>query len=267
MPEAQSSTPSLAATVLMLRDTEAGPEVFMIKRHQKMGFAGGALVFPGGRLDQADGDESRLRFCTGGDTLDAAERAMRVCAIRETFEESGILLAHDGDAPELLSGERARELQARYRDKMNRGETGIWDMAAAENLKLACGNLTPFAHWITPEGLPRRYDTHFYLIAAPEEQAASHDTVESVASTWTTPAQALADADAGIWAIVFVTRSNLIRLAENANSVAEAIVHAARAEVVPLTPKITPAADGMVFSIPKNMGYSLTEFTQEKSLI
>ena len=198
MPEAHSSTLSLAATVLMLRDTEAGPEVFMIKRHQKMGFAAGALVFPGGRLDQADGDESCLRFCTGGDTLDAAERAMRVCAIRETFEESGILLAHDGDAPELLSGERARELQARYRDKMNRGETGIWDMAAAENLKLACGNLTPFAHWITPEGLPRRYDTHFYLIAAPEEQAASHDTVESVASTWTTPAQALADADAVI---------------------------------------------------------------------
>lgn len=263
-----SESMSLAATVLLLRETEAGPEVFMIKRHQKMGFAAGALVFPGGRLDEADGDEGRIHLCTGGETLSAEERAMRVCAIRETFEESGILLAHDGDAPELVSGARARDLQDRYRDKLNEGEASIWGMAAAENLKLACESLTPFAHWITPAGRPRRYDTMFYLIAAPEEQAASHDTGESVASTWTTPGQALADADAGVWDVVFVTRCNLARLAENANSVAAAMANASATKIVPLTPEISPGDNGgMMFSIPENMGYSLTEFTQENILI
>ncbi|MBT4750486.1 MAG: NUDIX domain-containing protein [Rhodospirillaceae bacterium] len=266
--ESMSETMFLAATVLMLRDTEAGPEVFMIKRHQKMGFAAGALVFPGGRLDVADGDESRIRLCTGGDSLGADERAMRVCAIRETFEESGVLLAHDGDAPDLVSGERARGLQDRYRDKLNEGETSIWEIAAAENLKLACENLIPFGHWITPAGRPRRYDTMFYLIAAPENQAASHDMGESVASTWTTPAQVMNDADAGVWDVVFVTRSNLTRLMESGDTVAAAMENAAATEIVPLTPRITPAEDGgTVFSIPKNMGYSLTEFTQEKLLI
>ncbi|MDP6430237.1 MAG: NUDIX domain-containing protein [Rhodospirillales bacterium] len=257
---------SLAATVLMLRDTEAGLEVFMVKRHKKMGFAGGALVFPGGRLDDADGDESHIRFCTGGEHLSPDERALRVCAIRETFEESGVLLAHDGDASELLSGGRAEDLQARYRDKLNAGETGIWEMAAAENLKLACESLTPFAHWITPESRPRRYDTKFYLIAAPQEQAASHDRVESVASTWTTPAQAMADADAGLWTIVFVTRSNLTRLAESGATVADAIAHAGNTEIVPLMPKLTPSGGGFIFSIPEGHGYSLTELYQERPI-
>ena len=101
-----SESLSLAATVLMLRDTRAGLEVFMIKRHQKMGFAAGALVFPGGSLDQADADASRIPLCAGGDNLAAGERAMRVCAIRETFEESGILLAHDGDEKALVERKR-----------------------------------------------------------------------------------------------------------------------------------------------------------------
>ena len=262
-----SGSMSLAATVLMLRDTGAGPEVFMIKRHQKMGFAAGALVFPGGRLDQADGDASRVPLCSDGDSIGASERAMRVCAIRETFEESGILLAHDDDEKALVSGARARDLQDRYRDKLNAGETNIWEMAAAENLKLACESLAPFAHWITPAAQPRRFDTMFYLIAAPKEQAASHDTGESVASTWTAPAKALVDADAGIWDMVFVTRCNLVRLVENAKTVAEAVTHAKATEIVALTPVITQGGDGMTFSIPKNMGYSLTEFTQEKSFI
>ena len=108
----------------------------------------------------------------------------------------------------------------------------------------------------------------FYLIAAPENQAASHDMGESVASTWTTPAQVMNDADAGVWDVVFVTRSNLTRLMESGDTVAAAMENAAATEIVPLTPRITPAEDGgTVFSIPKNMGYSLTEFTQEKLLI
>jgi len=261
-----SGTFSLAATVLMLRDTEVGPEVFMIKRHQNMNFAAGALVFPGGRLDQADGDESRLQYCTGASHLSAQERALRVCAIRETFEESGILLAHDGDAPEFLSGDRVRDLQAQYRDKLNQGDINIWDIASAENLKLACENLTLFAHWITPEGRPRRYDTMFYLVAAPVEQTASHDRSESVDSTWTLPSKALQDADAGIWTIVFVTRSNLARLSDNGRDVAALIRHAEETEVVPLTPKLTPDSGGIRFSIPPGHGYGLTELRQDVNL-
>ncbi|NQV56834.1 MAG: NUDIX domain-containing protein, partial [Rhodospirillales bacterium] len=143
---------SLAATVLLLRGGDSGLEVFMVKRHQDMGFASGALVFPGGKLDPADGDEAHIEFCTGGDILAPDERGMRVCAIRETFEESGILLAHDGDGSELVSGDRAEKLQNRYRDKLNAGEMSIWEMARAEGLRLACESLIPYAHWITPEG-------------------------------------------------------------------------------------------------------------------
>jgi len=244
----------LAATVLMLRDTEAGPEVFMIKRHQEMGFAAGALVFPGGRLDEADGDERRIQLCAGGETLRAAERAMRVCAIRETFEESGVLLAHVGDAPDLVSGERARDLQQRYRDNLNAGETSIWEMAAAENLKLACASLTPFAHWITPEFRPLRFDTRFYLAVAPEGQEPTPDGVETMTSFWTTPAHALAGGRAGRWDLMMPTRLNLERLGRSA-SVAEALATARGSKVVTVTPWIERRADGAVLRIPDHAGY------------
>ena len=139
-------------------------------------------------------------------------------------------------------------------------------MASAENLKLACESLTPFAHWITPKGRPRRYDTMFYLVAAPVEQTASHDRSESVDSTWTLPAKAMKDADAGIWSIVFVTRSNLTRLADYGSSVAALLRHAEETEIVPLTPELTPDSGGIRFSIPPGHGYSLTELRQDVNL-
>ncbi|NQV54489.1 MAG: NUDIX hydrolase, partial [Rhodospirillales bacterium] len=111
---------------------------------------------------------------------------------------------------------------------------------------------------------PKRFDTKFYLIAAPETQSASHDNGESVDSAWTTPTKALGDSDAGIWTLVFVTRANLIRLAERGATVEAAFKDAANTEIHTLTPIIERGDGGMTFSIPENMGYSLTKFTQEK---
>ena len=152
----------LAATVLMVRDGGSGLEVFMVKRHRQIEFASGALVFPGGAVDPGDGEIAAARF-------DDRERAMRIAAVRETFEESGVLLARARGAAGWLAGERAGKIAAKH------GGRAFTEIVAAENLELGLDALILFAHWITPKGLPKRFDTHFYIVAAPADQVARHD--------------------------------------------------------------------------------------------
>ena len=157
----------LAATVLMVRDGASGLEVFMVKRHRQIEFASGALVFPGGAVDPGDRDIAAAGF-------DDRERAMRVAAIRETFEESGVLLARVGGAAGWLEGERAETFARQYQGR------AFAEAVAAESLELGLKSLILFAHWITPRALPKRFDTHFYIVAAPAGQIARHDGSESV---------------------------------------------------------------------------------------
>ena len=162
------AAPRPAATVLLLRDGAAGIEVFMQVRHQDMKFASGALVFPGGRVDPEDhalaADGVRSPVTVGRDPLAGA---LRVAAIRETFEESGVLLARPRGEARLIPIERLRGLDAARRD--------FAQMLADEDLVLAVDLLVHFAHWITPVHNPRRFDTHFFALAAPEDQLAAHD--------------------------------------------------------------------------------------------
>lgn len=246
-----------SATILLLRDGKGDLEVFMVQRHHQVDFAMGALVFPGGKVDPSDREPTLRENCDGAPDSDD-ELAILVAAIRETFEESGILLARLGSSGDLVTGERLREIEGRHRDTLNRGQTTLREIIDAEDLRLACDLLVRFAHWITPELAPKRFDTHFYLVAAPPDQAALHDGGESVDSTWTTPSAALSDADAGRCTIVFPTRLNLMKLGRS-HGVEEALATAKAAPIVTVMPRIEQTDAGAMLRIPAEAGYDVVE--------
>ena len=239
------ATPLLAATVLLLRDGTDGMEVFMIVRHHESDFAAGALVFPGGRVDPEDYDiaaDAVLFPPQPGVELAAA--ALRVAALRETFEECGVLLARGRSESALVGAARLRAIETTHRAAMTEGERTFRAVLEAEALALAPDRLVHYAHWITPEGTPKRFDTHFFLAPAPRDQAALHDGTEAVDSVWIAPDTALERTRAGTYKLVFPTQMNLQKLARHARS--EAAMSAARASrVVTVLPKVERTADGM----------------------
>jgi 8-oxo-dGTP pyrophosphatase MutT (NUDIX family) len=185
-------------------------------------------------------------------------RALVCAAVRETFEESGVLVARALGADALVPAARAAEIEARWRGPLNDDRATIGEIAAAEDLVLALDALVPFAHWITPEFMPKRFDTHFYLVATPRDQAAAHDGHESVDSLWIAPARALEEGAAGRLSIIFPTRMQLTKLAR-AGSVADALARARAARVVPVLPTVGRGAGGPVIRIPAEADYDLTE--------
>jgi 8-oxo-dGTP pyrophosphatase MutT (NUDIX family) len=233
-----------AATVLLLRDGPAGLEVFMVVRHREIEFAGGALVFPGGRVEGADG------ALAGDDPLGA----FRVAGIRETFEECGVLLARPRGEAEMIRADRLLAVADRHHAALGRGERSLPEVLAAENLEPATDALAHFAHWVTPASRSKRFDTQFFLAAAPADQLAVHDGLESVESVWIAPAQAVAEADAGRRRLVFATRKNLEKLAQYA-TVADAMAAARTAPVVRVQPEMVRAGEGWRISIPVEAGY------------
>lgn len=246
--------PVPSATLLLVRDGASGLEVFMVMRHRQIDFAPGAMVFPGGKVDDADHAPELAARCRGLDRLAGEERALRIAALREAFEECGVLLARQRGEAELVPAARAGEIEARHRAALHTGERSLLEIVEREDLELACDLPVPFAHWITPEGAPRRYDTHFFLVAAPEAQVAAHDGQESVDSVWIAPAAAQAEEEAGRLTIVFPTVMQLAKLGRSA-SVAEALAAARREEVVTVLPWIAPSDDGPVLCIPEDAGY------------
>ena len=185
-----------AATVVLLRDEAQGFSVFMVRRHAKSGFMAGAYVFPGGTLDEADRDP-RLLARTSGRTAAEAARALgeddegralglHVAALRETFEEAGVLLAEALDGLEL----------APFRERLHGGEPFLTILDEL-GVSLRADALTPWARWVTPTVERRRYDARFFIARAPESQEAAHDRIEVTAGEWLTPSGALARWEGG----------------------------------------------------------------------
>lgn len=234
-----------AATVMLLRDGTEGMEVFMVVRHHQIDFASGALVFPGGRVDPPDRDIAGGPRAGSGAGLEGARLALRVAGIREAFEECGVLLAHPRGATGLIDAARLRSVAP------NADFAALLD---AEDLVLATELLTPFAHWITPPMMPKRFDTHFFLALAPADQLAVHDGGEAVESVWISPARALAEAVEGRWKLVFPTRLNLQKLARW--TVSAAAIEAARAApIVTVMPEATRTPTGRRMRIPAAADY------------
>lgn len=247
-----------ASTLLVVRDGATGLEVFVVERHHQIDFAAGATVFPGGKLEPGDADPSLRARCAAAEGLDDDALALRIAAIREAFEECGVLVARPRGRSELLSAARLADLLKRYRADVVAHRVSLADLAREQDLELACDLLVPFAHWITPEGMPKRFDTHFFLVPAPPDQVAGHDGFESVDSAWISPRRALEEADAGRRTIIFPTRMNLAKLARS-GSVAEALAAARSAPIVTVLPRVEPGPSGPVLRIPAEAGYDLSE--------
>ena len=255
-----------AATVILLRDSPRGPEIFMMKRHVQSDFVGGAYVFPGGRVDPEDSEAEEL--ATGLDDLDASRRlqiqhgglAFFVAAIRECFEEAGVLLAYgdDGELIRLEDPEKAAQVEA-LRTRLNVGEESFLDLAHSQGWRLAVDRMHYWAHWITPEGQPKRYDTRFFLATAPPAQTAVHDDGELVDSAWVTPQEAIEKSERREWMVIFPTLRNLMSLTGFSSAAEAEEAGRRRGEVETLQPRIIRREGGIQAVLPGDPGWDDAE--------
>ncbi len=193
-------TPMPSATVTIVRNAGSGIEVLMMKRNLQSGFVPGMHVFPGGGLDASDLLFKNNGLCSCFDDTQASGALGMACdglaywvaAIREAFEESGLLLARNaaGAVVSLTDPDTAQRF-TEHRRQLNAGAVEFPALLQTESLQLAADQLTYFAHWITPVGLPRRYDTRFFMAEAPADQEALQDERETIAATWLSPGEAL----------------------------------------------------------------------------
>jgi 8-oxo-dGTP pyrophosphatase MutT (NUDIX family) len=254
---AEVVAPRPASTILLLRDNAARGEieVFMMVRHYEIDFNSGALVFPGGSVDASDKEIiARPELYSGGEGLDAADLSFRIAAIRETFEESGILLARPQGATALVDARRAAEIEAGHRAALCEGKTTFPTVLADNKLSLALDLLVPYAHWITPEGVPKRFDTWFFLASAPPAQAGAHDGKEATDSIWVSPREALEGGASGRFKLPFPTTRNLIRLGKQPNAKA-ALDEMSGKPIVTVMPVMTRLNGGRQLRIPREAGY------------
>ena len=248
--------PRAASTILLLRDSAAGEiEIFMMVRHYEIDFNSGALVFPGGSVDKGDKEIiATPALYSGGEGFDEATLSFRIAAIRETFEESGILLARAKGSGTPVDARRAGELADKHRVALNEHKISFLSILADNGLQLALDTLVPYAHWITPEGMPKRFDTWFFLAAAPPDQLGAHDGRESTDSIWVSPREAVEGGESGRFKLPFPTTRNLIRLAKQP-TVQAAMEHARGMSIVTVMPVMTKTETGRQLRIPREAGY------------
>jgi 8-oxo-dGTP pyrophosphatase MutT (NUDIX family) len=222
--EREGPAPREAATLVVARDSRAGVEVFCVERHKKSGFLGGAIVFPGGKLDPLDSDAVWATLARGGPG-DVTARALAVAACRETLEEAAILpvaggtLTHD----ELLA----------LRKRVDAKEESLTAFLAA---------LVPFARWVTPVAEARRFDTHFFATVAPPGQNGAHDEHETTSSFWARPAVILERFAAGEVQLAPPTHRTLELFAQ-APDAASLVARAASLSLDPICPRLVKQHD------------------------
>lgn len=240
-----------AATLLLVRDGARGLEVLMVERHANIG---GSMVFPGGKTEESDFDPVWLNHTTGLETLADEARAIRIAALRETFEEAGLLFARRPGANTLLAHDDVEPL-TRYQSPLISGEASLLDITREHELELACEHFVHFAQWNQPKRVgARRLAVHFFIAGTPEGQFAAHDGWESVDSTWIRPGDALEKSDAGTHKLAFPTRMVLRRL-DRSSDVGNALEAAAAIDVVPMETTMKDTPDGVVGSIPARAGF------------
>lgn len=253
-------TPRLAATTLILRDSSDGLQVLMVRRSMQASFMPGAYVFPGGAVDAADGDAAHLAACDepadrlvvriGGVTgVGAQAAAFAVAGLRECFEECGLWLgAPDHHAP----GSGWADLRAR----LHAGAT-LAALAPDAGGPLATSCLQPWSRWVTPVGLPKRFDTLFFVARAPAGQVPTVDEGETTTLAWVQPAAALAARGRGEFQMEFATVRTVQSL-QPFDTVATLLGHAASQATLPaIHPRVTFGADGKINGVllPDQPGY------------
>lgn len=251
--------PRLAAAIVLLRDRpQGGVETFMVRRHVRSEFVPDVYVFPGGSVKPGDREAETVQgLCVspvgahlGETTLGAGVRA---ASIRELFEEAGVLLAGRDGHMLAITGAPADRF-AEHRQGLQRNETTLAAIAQQEGLALATDRLTYFAHWITPEVMPKRFDTFFFIAAAPEEQQAAHDQLETTAGVWINPATALEQYEQGDFPLVFATIRQLEGL-RDITSIAEARQRFQQQEIPAIRPRAALQNGEVIIRLPGEAGY------------
>ena len=240
-----------AATVMLLRDGDRGVEVFLLHRRAALAAFGGMTVFPGGRVDPLDAGEVPW---AGPDPaswpLGASPelaRALVCAAVRETFEEAGVLLA--GPSAGRVVADVSGPEWASARVALEAHETHLTAVLAARGLVLRADLLRPWAHWITPVQERRRFDTRFFVAALPAGQATAETTGEAERLGWSTPADALAARERGELVMVPPTAITLAELA-GYDTVVDVLAAAEKRQIAPVTPLLVAGPDGVRFELP-----------------
>jgi 8-oxo-dGTP pyrophosphatase MutT (NUDIX family) len=262
-------TPKNAATIILLKDKEPeGFEVFLLKRHEKSSFMGGNFVYPGGRVDRDDGSLEICSFSKGitfeeaqkilGEKISPEESfAHWIAGIRELFEEAGVLLAYDqkGNLFQIRNREE-QEKWSQYRESLQKSKISICEMAQREKLLFALDQLHYYAHWITPEARPERFDTRFFLARYPLGQEASHDQKETTAGIWITPQKALEE---NLKGEVFLSPPTLKTLEDLSRfkTIEDVFYSLESREVQPILPILTKISDNPLIIFPWDPEYAL----------
>jgi 8-oxo-dGTP pyrophosphatase MutT (NUDIX family) len=245
--------PRQAATVLLIRDGNAGLEVYLQRRTRGMPFAGGMTAYLGGGVDARDGDTEIAwagpppeRWAAAFGCDERTARELVCAAVRETFEEAGVLLAGPADAPEgsadVVPDVSGDEWEAQRQALMSR-ELSLAELLADRGLAVRSDLLRPFAHWITPPVEPRRYDTKFFAAALPVGQEARHVSGEADEVSWLTPSAALTEMRAGSRPMLPPTIHTLGQLAPFAD-VAAALAGSPPEPLHPISPTFETEPDG-----------------------
>ncbi|MGB9378875.1 MAG: NUDIX hydrolase [Mycobacteriales bacterium] len=248
-----------ASTVVLLRDRPGGPEAYLLRRVTGMAFAGGMTVFPGGRVDPADG-AGQAPWAgpvppEWADRLSADEslvRALVCAAVRETFEESGVLLAGPA-AGQVVADVSGAEWEAERRALEARDLT-LSEVLSRRGLLVCSDLLRPWTHWITPESEPRRYDTRFFVAALPAGQATRDVGGEADRVSWMRPADAVAAHQRGDLPMLPPTAVTLEELS-GYDSTAAVLDAADRREITPILPRIFGDGGPLRVVLPGQEGY------------
>jgi len=220
-----------AATVLIIRPGERGPELFMLQRPGR-GVFPDLHVFPGGKVDEEDADLEASCFGLNdrlaSRKLGLKDNAIRywVTVIRECFEESGVLLARRYGEDFYFRDDVERKHYQELRGRLLAGETDFASIIESEGLELATDRVHYFSHWITPETAPARFDTRFFLAAMPSGQQAVGDIRETVSGEWISAADALQRHETGDWQMIYPTLTTLNTVADYGS--VEALVDSVR---------------------------------------
>lgn len=233
--------PKPASTIVLARNGHEGMEVLLLKRHRASGFVPGAYVFPGGRTDEADADPALLELRSVPDR-GAVPAVYWFAAVREAFEETGILLARAGEV--VMPSAAENEDLERWRVKLMLGDAHLLDVLNATGARVLFDEIVYFAHWITPVVEPRRYDTRFFMASIPRGRAIQTDEREMVDAVWLTPRAAIERFTRGQLPMVFPTVKTLQELAAF-SSVEQAMESLRKLDVEPVLPRLIRTGSGV----------------------